>query len=493
MTGPGLPPGFGLRLDPATRRLDDGRVLLGGRPRRLVRLTSTGARLVDRLEAGEAVPAAPPAQRLARRLLDGGLAHPRPDASTRPYGPLDVSVVIPVHVDDVAGLGRTLRSLGPCGEVVVVDDGSVARLDVARCAEAQGARLLRHDRPHGPAAARETGWRAARRPVVAFVDAGVEVRAGWLDALLDHLADPAVGAVAPRVVAAGGATRRWIAAYEAVRSPLDLGTAEAAVGSGTTVSYVPTATLVVRREALEDVGGFDEELRFGEDVDLVWRLGRRWTVRYDPRVAVVHAPRPTAARWLRQRVDYGSSAGPLARRHGAAVAPWRASAWSTAVCALVAARRPGAALAVGTAGAAVLARRLHPVPGRTADRTRAVARTAALASGLAATAHLSAGRQLVEALRRPWFPLTVALAAPRRTRPVALAVLALPPLVEWARDRPGLDPLRWEVLRLADDVAYGAGVWWGALRHGAPGALLPRPGGTGVARPLTGPCAAPSA
>ena len=45
----------------------------------------------------------------------------------------------------------------------------------------------------------------------------------------------------------------------------------------TKVSYVPTAALLVRRAALDSVtpgGGavFDPALRYGEDVDLVWRL-----------------------------------------------------------------------------------------------------------------------------------------------------------------------------------------------------------------------------
>jgi hypothetical protein len=47
------------------------------------------------------------------------------------------------------------------------------------------------------------------------------------------------------------------------------------------------------------------------------------------------------------------------------------------------------------------------------------------------------------------------------------------PLEEWIRMQPPLDPLRWTVAALSDDIAYGAGVLHGcvALRTVAP--LLP--------------------
>ncbi len=66
--------------------------------------------------------------------------------------------------------------------------------------------------------------------------------------------------------------------------------------------------------------------------------------------------------------------------------------------------------------------------------------------------------------------LVVALLRGRRT--AALLVLA-PPLVEWWRRRPDLDPFRWVPASVADDVAYGAGVWAGCLRWRSIGPLLP--------------------
>src|SRR5204862_5743292 len=50
--GPGLPEDFGLALDPSTRIVDDGRVLVGGTPPRILRLTAAGGAAVAGWAAG---------------------------------------------------------------------------------------------------------------------------------------------------------------------------------------------------------------------------------------------------------------------------------------------------------------------------------------------------------------------------------------------------------------------------------------------------------
>ena len=141
--------------------------------------------------------------------------------------------------------------------------------------------------------------------------------------MLGHFDDRAVAAVAPRVVSAPGDT--ILAAYEEAFSPLDLGGAPSLVAPGRRVSYVPTAALIVRVAAVDAVGGFDPALRYGEDVDLIWRLASAGhTVRYDPSVVVQHRPRSSWGAWFRPRRSYGSAAAPLARRPGDALATRRA-------------------------------------------------------------------------------------------------------------------------------------------------------------------------
>lgn len=427
-----------LRLvpDPGLRRFASGRTLAGGSPFRVLRLSTAGALLVDRWLAGEPVTTGAD---LAHRLVRAGMVHPRYERSG--FGPEDVTLVLPVRDD---------HPQAPEG-AIVVDDGS--RRPVPGAA-------VRHEVPRGPAAARNAGLALVTTPLVAFLDADVRTGPGWLDPLLRHFEDPDVAAVAPRVRSTPGATA--LARYESVRSPLDLGDQPAAVHPGGRISYVPTAALVARTEVLREVGGFDEGLRFGEDVDLVWRLAQHHQVRYEPAAEVHHQSRRSWRALLRQRYAYGTSAGPLAARHGTAVAPLRTSLWSAAAWALLGARRPGLALAVTGGAAALLARKLHRTGVTPAESLRLVAHGT-----------LGTGRALADAIGRPWAPVAVPLlAASRRGRRV-LAAVALRHLLDWSRERPPLDPVSWTLARLADDAAYGCGVLRGALGDRTAAPLLP--------------------
>jgi mycofactocin system glycosyltransferase len=468
-----LPPGFGLVPDPASRRIDGGRVLVGGSPLRLLRLSPAGSRTVAGWGRGRPVGPGAGEQGLARRLLDAGMAHPRPPAPGGPLRP-EVTLVVPAR-GRPDGLARVLSALAAdVGAVIVVDDASPDRAAIAAAARTgPGApvRLLVHDRAGGPAAARNTGWREAETGLVLFVDTDCSAPrpagGAWLAALGAHLADPAVAAVAPRVVADPASAPARLAAYDSVRSPLDLGPTEAPVRPRSRVPFVPAAALLVRRDALEVVGGFDEDLRVGEDVDLVWRLARAgWTVRYEPAATIAHEVRPGLGSWLGQRFLYGSSAAALEARHPGAAAPLAVSSWTALAWGAVAAGRPDVGVAVAGATTGLLAPRLRGLEHPWAEAAR-----------LAGRGHLAGGRAVAEALRRAWWPVLAGAAlGSRRARRLAAAVAVLPPSIELARGaREGafVGPAAWLALRLLDDAAYGAGVWAGAVRSRSAGALIP--------------------
>jgi mycofactocin system glycosyltransferase len=285
---------------------------------------------------------------------------------------------------------------------------------------------------------------------------------GWLSDLGGLLADRDVVAVAPRIGSAAGGSRRE--RYEQRRSPLDLGPAPARVSPRTMVAYVPTAALLARRDALLAVGGFDPGLRYGEDVDLIWRLvGAGGTVRYVPGVVADHTARSSWAGWLRQRFGYGSAAAPLSARHPGQVPPVQVSGWSAGAWTALAAGHPLAAVAIAAGSTALLPRKLRALP-------RPINRSVELAG----RGHLLAGRWLGRALLRPYWPLTlVAAVVSRRARRAALAASVIPALLEWREQRPNLSPATFALLRAADDVAYGTGVWWGCWRTRSVDALRP--------------------
>ncbi|MFG2547752.1 mycofactocin biosynthesis glycosyltransferase MftF [Streptomyces sp. NPDC048594] len=431
-----------LRLtpDPGLRRLSDGRTLLGGTPYRVMRLNPPAARLVSGWFEGGVVRDLPPHRQLARRLTDLGMAHP--DHGVPRLTAADVTAVVPVR--DHPGGARLPHLLDAVADVVVVDDGSAVPVVGA---------AVRHPVPGGPAAARNSGWPLARTELVAFLDADVEPDEGWLDALLPHFEDPDVVAVAPRIRSRPGPST--LERYETERSPLDLGPLPATVRPGSRVSYVPTAALVVRVRALREAAGFDERLRYGEDVDLVWRLtAAGHTVRYEPASVVHHQPRATWPALLRQRFGYGSSAAPLALRHPKAAAPVKASPWSLAAWAALAAGYPRTAVLTALTTAALLPRKLEPVGVPAKESLE-----------LALRGHWGVGHQLADAATRAWWPAAVpVLAATGRGR-LLLAAAVARHAVDWRRRRPAVGLPSWTAARVADDLAYGAGVWWGALRH----------------------------
>jgi mycofactocin system glycosyltransferase len=430
------------RLDASYRRPGDGSVVVAGSPLRLFRLSAAGRRVAARLEAGLDLPAGH--ERLTDRLVDAGAIHPRPQLHGGPFGDADVTVVVPTLDTPVV--------LAHDGPVVVVDDGSAVAVEVPA-----GARLLRHPVSRGPGAARNTALAEVTTPLVAFVDSDVHLPPGWLGPLLAHFDDPRLVAVAPRVRSAE--SEGLLAAYERLRSPLDLGGQPARVAAGSRVSYVPSAALLCRTDAVRAVGGFDPELRFGEDVDLVWRLSATGRCRYEPASEVTHAPRATWRAWLAQRAAYGSSAAPLARRHPGALAPLRASGWSLAVWALILLRRPVIALGLGAWTAVALRRTLADLP-------------ASVTTELVARGHLGTGRQLADATRRAWWPAAVVAAVCSRRARLPVLAAALAPVLQW-RPGQGIDPIRYTAVRVADDVAYGAGLWRGVWAEGDVAALLP--------------------
>lgn len=473
-----LPPAdLRVDLDPSARLLpgaDGDLVLVGGSPLRLLRLRPAALAVLERLRAGSDVGDGAQVGRFVRRLLDAGVVHPRVDRAV-PGAPAaaDCTVVIPVH-DRAEPLGRLLRSITEhtpgLARIVVVDDGSSDGTgEVARDA---GATVIRRDAPGGPAAARNAGLAAVDTAVVAFLDSDCTVTAGWIEPLLAHLADPAVGLVAPRIVghdgpAGGSRLEQAVAHHEAVRSSLDLGPSPAPVAPTTRVAYLPAAALLARTEVLRGIGGFDESMPVGEDVDLVWRLvesGER--VRYEPSARVRHDHRLRLGDFLLRRMQYGTSAAALHRRHPGSVPPIVVSPWSLAAWIGVATMPPlGMVAGIGIAAGSTAA-----LPAKLG----ALAEPWPESIRLAGRGHWATGRQLAAALWRTYLPVAlVGALVSARARRALVAAAVLPALTDLRRLRPGGNPLAFVALRTLDDAAYCTGVWIGCLRERTIGPLVP--------------------
>ncbi len=458
-----LPAGGRIRLDPRVRLWAGGQVLIGGSPWRVSRLAPVARDFVRQLvrdgPAGTRLSSAPD-RAVARVLIDRGFAI----LTTEPHHlPSECPVVVPA-MDRPASLDRCLASLAR-ESVHVVDDASTDSEAIAAVTAAHGAHLHRHTFNQGPAAARNTGLNGTTGEFVAFLDSDCVAPPGWAGRMLHHFDDPAVAAVAPRVVPSPPVSS-VLERYEASRSSLDMGRHPELVRPRSRLGFVPSAALIVRREAL-GASGFDQDLRLGEDVDLVWRLAEAgWHVRYDPTVTVSHETRARPSQWLRRRYDYGTSAAALERRHPGNLAPARVSAWNLATLGLVAARRPLAAASVSVAAVVALTLRIRSLP-----------RGPQLAGRVVLQGFVADGASIGHLLRREWWPVGCAalLLSPRsRTARTLVACMLGPIAWEWLTTDTRLDPVRYTALRLLDDAAYGTGVIASSVTSRVAAPLVPR-------------------
>lgn len=447
-----MPVGFRIAFDSSARELRRG-VWFGGQPARVLTLSAAGAAGLDELRAGPV--GTTTAGLVARRFTEAGLAHPVPPPLAEPP---DVTVVVPVH-DRPDELDRCLAALGRAYPVIVVDDASRDELRIRAVAARHGAAVVRHCVNAGPAAARNTGLGRVGTDLVAFVDSDTVPDSDWIAELAAHLADPLLAAVAPRITALAGGT--WAGRYTRARGSLDLGARPARVRPYTRVSYVPTAALLARTSALRRAarGGavFDPALRVGEDVDLIWRLvAAGELVRFEPSTRILHAEPRTWRGLLRRRFRYGTAAGQLGHRHPDNIAPLVLSPWPTTAAAALLARRPG--LAAAAAGVAAV---------RTG---KALQRAGVPTARLVPVTAAAVGKTLLGISRYAVQFAAPALAASlvRGTagqRTTAAMLLLTPAAQAWRNRGSELDPVRFAVGNLADDIAYGAGVLAGCLQH----------------------------
>ncbi len=183
-----------------------------------------------------------------------------------------VSVVIPTYnrAQQIArAIDSVIAQTGADCEIIVVDDGSRdATGDVVR-PYGDRVRYVRQDNA-GPSAARNRGWRMARHDWIAFLDSDDQ----WKPAKLQRQME-LVERTGTRVCFTDVEVMGALEPAEAVPTPGPAGKEVFAepfelILQPARVLYVQS--MLIRRELLSRIGGFDERLRVGEDTKLVYEL-----------------------------------------------------------------------------------------------------------------------------------------------------------------------------------------------------------------------------
>jgi N-acetylglucosaminyl-diphospho-decaprenol L-rhamnosyltransferase len=237
---------------------------------------------------------------------------------------------------------RCLRSLAPEAErglaqVWVLDNASSdGSLEAARGA-APWARVVAAGANLGFGAAVNRVARETESEWLACANADVAIEPGALEALLSAGAEARIGCVAPRLVLPDGSTQHSVQPFLTIPLALwrNLGLnrlsprlADQLCLEGAWNSERPRevpwaigAFLLLRREAFDAVGGFDErQWMYAEDLDLGWRLrDAGWITRYEPRARVLHEGAAATSRAFGERRAVRFMAATyavLARRRG---------------------------------------------------------------------------------------------------------------------------------------------------------------------------------
>ncbi|HEV8714094.1 MAG TPA: glycosyltransferase family 2 protein [Candidatus Binatia bacterium] len=224
------------------------------------------------------------------------------------------------------------------GECLVVDNGSEGD-DLAGLQRVfPQVSMVVNLQNLGFARAVNQGLSRSQGRYIMLLNPDAELTAGSLRHMIADLdAHPAIGIIGPRIMNVDGTIQGSARAFPGLctaffgrtsfltryfsRNPLSrrqVPALGARLEQPQPVDWVSGACMVIRRQAVEEVGGLDERFfLYWEDADLCWRLHKRgWQIIYDPQVCIIHSVGVSARQApFRSLLAFHRSAYRLYRKH----------------------------------------------------------------------------------------------------------------------------------------------------------------------------------
>jgi mycofactocin glycosyltransferase len=380
-----------------------------------------------------------------------------------------VSIIVPVY-NRAHDIGTCLESLLSLNypkskrEIIVVDDASDdTTVSVVRNYD---VRLIVQTANRGQSAARNAGVRASKGDIIGFIDSDCIADPEWLNDLVTYFNDPRLALIGGYVDSVFSESH--LDRYEEVHSPLNMGTKQVLAKEKQTNFYVPTCNMLIKKDIYTQLGGLDERLRVGEDVDLCWKLtsqGHRSM--YVPKGKVKHKHRNRFYQCFRRRFYYGTSEAVLYNkyRHVRKKFPyhWEGAFLLLLISAGLTARSPllllSALVFIFFEGIRKQLRlkRKYNIEISLSDIYPAILKQ-----------HLLLNYHFGYHIARYYLlPVMILSALLPQLAPALLAMVTLPVVFEFYQKKPRLSFPAFALFFWIEQIFYQVGVFWGCLKQGS--------------------------
>jgi glycosyltransferase involved in cell wall biosynthesis len=236
----------------------------------------------------------------------------------------DLSVILPVlneanHLADAVKAILGQDYLGRFEVILAVGPSKDETLEIANELAKSDSRVIVVLNPTGrTAAGLNIALAKSNSPIIVRVDGHAEIPSSYLSIAVELLKK--TGAVnVGGLMGAVGKTKFEKSVARAMRSPLGVGAAKFHTGGG--AGEVDTVYLgCFLRDALNEIGGFDERFIRAQDWELNFRLRERGgKIYFDPRLEVTYRPRANLAALAKQYFEYGRWRRVVSRKHAGTI------------------------------------------------------------------------------------------------------------------------------------------------------------------------------